>query len=218
VSTPPRLVIFDCDGVLVDSEPIASRVTAEMMTELGIPTTVEEVHHLFLGDTLANVIRGIEARANGPLPGDWSERMEQRLWSEFRRTLQPMPGAREAVLSVLNGGRLACVASQGALEKMQVSLGVTGLLALFEGRIFSASMVPRPKPFPDLFLHAAAECGVAAGEAVVIEDSPKGVQAAISAGMRVLGYARSVPPETLSAAGAEVFVDHAEVPRLLGLA
>jgi HAD superfamily hydrolase (TIGR01509 family) len=214
---PPRLVIFDCDGVLVDSEPIASRVTAEMMTELGMPTTAEEAHGIFLGDTLANVIRGIEARAPNSLPAGWVEAMEQRLWDEFRRTLQPVPGAPQAVKAVLAAGVLACVASQGAVAKMQVSLGVTGLLPLFDGRIFSASMVARPKPFPDLFLHAAAQCGAPPSRAVVIEDSPKGVMGAVAAGMRALGYAGSVPAETLRAAGAEPFYELAEVPRLLGL-
>jgi len=143
--------------------------------------------------------------------------MQERLWAEFRRTLQPMPGAPEAVTAVLAAGLGACVASQGAIEKMQVSLGVTGLLPLFEGRIFSAAMVARPKPFPDLFLMAAGSCGAAPEHAVVIEDSPKGVQAAVSAGMRALGYARSVPAAVLREAGAEVFDDHAELPRLLGL-
>jgi HAD superfamily hydrolase (TIGR01509 family) len=217
VTAPPRLAIFDCDGVLVDSEPIASRVTAEAMTELGIPTTAEEAHALFLGDTLANVVRAIEARAPGPVPHGWVERMQQNLWAEFRRTLQPMPGARSAVESLLGAGLLVCVASQGAVAKMQLTLGVTGLLPLLDGRIFSAAMVARPKPFPDLFLHAAEQCGVEAARAVVIEDSPKGVRAAVSAGMRALGYARSVPEEVLHEAGAEVFHDLCEVPRLLGL-
>jgi HAD superfamily hydrolase (TIGR01509 family) len=217
VNVLPGLVIFDCDGVLVDSEPIAARVTAEVMSELGMPTTAAQAHGLFLGDTLDNVIRGIEARAPAPLPAGWGERMQQRLWAEFRRTLQAMPGARAAVEAVLAAGVGVCVASQGAVEKMQVSLGVTGLLPLFAGRIFSAAMVARPKPFPDLFLHAASQCGAPAELAVVIEDSPKGVQAAVAAGMRALGYARSVPAEVLRQAGAEVFDDHADVPRLLGL-
>jgi HAD superfamily hydrolase (TIGR01509 family) len=218
VNASPRLVIFDCDGVLVDSEPIASRMTARAMTELGMPTTAEEAHRLFLGDTLANVIRGIEARANKPLPEGWAERMQQDLWAEFRRSLEPVPGAAEAVQAVLGAGLLACVASQGAIAKMEITLGVTGLWPLFEGRVFSSTMVARPKPFPDLFLYAAAQCGVDAASAVVVEDSPKGVQAAVSAGMRALGYARSVPAEILSEAGAEVLYDLRDVPKLLGLA
>ncbi|HVJ22278.1 MAG TPA: HAD family hydrolase [Polyangiaceae bacterium] len=218
MTASPRLVIFDCDGVLVDSEPIACRTTAETMTELGIPTTAEEAHLLFLGDTLANVIRGIEARATRPLPDGWPERMQENFWAELRRSLQPMPGAAEAVQAVLGAGLLACVASQGAMAKMELTLGVTGLWPLFEGRVFSATMVARPKPFPDLFLYAAAQCGVDADRAVVVEDSPKGVQAAVAAGMRALGYARSVPGEILSEAGAEVLHDLRDVPKLLGVA
>ncbi len=213
----PRLVIFDCDGVLVDSEPIASRVTAEMMTELGIPTTAEEAHRLFLGDTLANVIRGIESRAGRALPEGWHELMEERLWDEFRRSLTPVPGAPEAVRAVLDAGLQTCVASQGGLPKMQVSLGVTGLLPLFAGRIFSASMVERPKPFPDLFLFAARELGVPPDATVVVEDSLKGITAAVAAGMRALAYAGSVAPERLREAGGEVVLHLGEVPRLLGI-
>ncbi len=217
VRAKPRLVIFDCDGVLVDSEPIASRVTAQMMTELGIPTSAEEAHRLFLGDTLDNVIRGIEQRAPAPLPEGWQELMEQRLWDEFRRCLKPVPGAPQAVSAVLAAGLLACVASQGRLEKMQVSLGVTGFLPLFAGRIFSAGMVERPKPFPDLFLFAARECGVEPEAAVVVEDSPRGVKAAVAAGMRALAYAGSVAPELLREAGGELVHDLHDVPRLLSI-
>jgi HAD superfamily hydrolase (TIGR01509 family) len=213
----PKLVIFDCDGVLVDSEPIASRVTAEVMTELGIPTTPEEAARLFLGDTLANVVRGIEQRAPTPPPRDWVETMEARLWDEFRRTLKPVPGAPEAVARVLAAGIAACVASQGHPEKMQVTLGVTGLLPRFTDRIFSARMVARPKPFPDLFLYAAERLGVAPADTVVVEDSALGVKAAVAAGMRALGYTASVGAQKLEDAGAEVFDSLYDLPRLLGL-
>jgi HAD superfamily hydrolase (TIGR01509 family) len=214
----PKLVIFDCDGVLVDSEPIAARVTVQMMIELGIPTTVEEVRTLFLGDTLANVVRGIEQRAPEPPPAGWVDTMEARLWDEFRRSLKPVSGAPEAVDRVLAAGIAACVASQGAPEKMQVSLGVTGLLPRFAGRVFSARMVARPKPFPDLFLYAAEQLGVAPEQTVVVEDSAFGVRAAVAAGMRALGYSASVGPRKLADAGAEVFDSMHDLPRLLGLA
>jgi HAD superfamily hydrolase (TIGR01509 family) len=198
----PKLVIFDCDGVLVDSEPIASRVTAEVMTELGIPTTPEEAARLFLGDTLANVVRGIEQRAPTPPPRDWVETMEARLWDEFRRTLKPVPGAPEAVARVLAAGIAACVASQGHPEKMQVTLGVTGLLPRFTDRIF---------------LYAAERLGVAPADTVVVEDSALGVKAAVAAGMRALGYTASVGAQKLEDAGAEVFDSLYDLPRLLGL-
>lgn len=211
------LVIFDCDGVLVDSEPIAARVTAQTMIELGIPTTEEEVRALFLGRTLADVVRGVEARAPTPPPPNWVEAMEARLRDEFRRSLKPVAGAPDAVDRIIAAGLATCVASQGAPEKMQVSLGVTGLLPRFEGRIFSAKMVARPKPFPDLFFYAAEQLGVAPSEAVVVEDSALGVTAAVAAGMRALGYSASVGAEKLAAAGAEVFDSLYDLPRLLGL-
>ena len=201
----------------MNSEPIASRVTAEMMTELGIPTSADEAGAMFLGATLANVVRGIEERAPKPPPPGWVEAMETRLWDEFRRSLQPVPGAPEAVDRVLAAGIAACVASQGAPEKMQVSLGVTGLLPRFPGRVFSARMVARPKPFPDLFLYAAEQLGVDPEATVVVEDSAFGVRAAVTAGMRVLGYSASVGAAKLEAAGAEVFHSLYDLPRLLGL-
>jgi HAD superfamily hydrolase (TIGR01509 family) len=210
-----ELVIFDCDGVLVDSEPIAARMTAENVRELGLPMTPEQAKAEFLGDTFANIIRTLEQRLGRPVPQDWPERCQARLFEAFRRELKSVPGAKRTVEHLLELGLKVAVGSQGAPEKMHVTLSVTGLLPYFEGRVFSAATVARPKPAPDLFLHIASALGVAPERAVVVEDSTRGVQAAKAAGMRVFGYTGTLGAAPLAAAGAETIDDLMLIPQLL---
>ena len=213
----PELVVFDCDGVLVDSEPIANRVMAEAVTALGWPLTTADCIVRFKGRHLDTVIAAVEARLGRPVPEDWVPNLRAATGAAFERELQLVPGVLEALDAVAESGVAYCVASQGPPEKMAVSLGVTGLRARFDGRIFSAYQVERGKPHPDLFLFAAAAMGVAPRACVVIEDSPLGVTAARAAGMNVLGFAPESGGAGLAAAGARLFRDMAELPGLLGL-
>jgi HAD superfamily hydrolase (TIGR01509 family) len=211
------LVIFDCDGVLVDSEPIAARLTAAAVSELGWEMDAELAKAEFLGDTFPNIIRRVERRIGRPVPADWPARSQANLLAAFERELAPVKGVRSAIEALLAAGCTLAVASQGSHEKMQLTLAVTDLLPFFAGRIFSATQVAHPKPAPDLFLLAANTLGFSPAQTVVIEDSTRGVQAALAAGMRVLGYTASVGREAIAAAGAEPIDDLAAIPTRLGL-
>ena len=216
-SLRPELIVFDCDGVLVDSEPIANRVMAEAITGLGWPLSTADCIARFKGHHFDTVIAAVEDRLGRPVPEAWRRDLRAATGAAFERELKPVPGVIAALDAVAAGGLATCVASQGPLEKMAISLGVTGLRARFEGRIFSAYQVARGKPHPDLFLFAAEAMGVAPGTCVVIEDSPLGVTGAKAAGMAVLGFAPQGDGVELTAAGATLFRDMAALPVLLGL-
>jgi HAD superfamily hydrolase (TIGR01509 family) len=215
LTTSWDLVIFDCDGVLVDSEPIANRLFATMLGEIGLPVTYEETVQQFMGCAQATVVTMIEQRLGRPLPPEFMADFATRMYAAFRRELRPVPGIVSALDHI---AAPICVASSGDLTKIRTALDLTDLLRRFEGRLFSATEVARGKPFPDLFLHAAQRMGARPARCAVIEDSPLGVQAGIAAGMRVFGYARLSPPETLAAAGAHVFSEMAALPGLLKMA
>ncbi len=213
-----QLVIFDCDGVLVDSEVISNGVLAGLLTAEGLPTTLAEARRDYQGLLLAEVVVRAQERLGRPLPEDWLERFERERAEAFRRELAPVRGAAEVVEEVRAAGMTVCVASQGKPEKTRLSLELTGLRHLFgDGALFSAYSVARGKPHPDLFLHAAAEMGADPTGCVVVEDTPSGVLAGVSAGMRVFGYAADSDQQTLRQAGAEVFRSLDELPALLGL-
>ena len=214
-SRPPELVIFDCDGVLVDSEPIANRILAAMLSELGLPTTLEESMRDYMGRTLEACRELAQARLQKLLPPDFESEFSRRMYAAFRRELAAVAGADAAVQQLRSLGIAVCVASSGSHEKMQVSLGHTELLRHFEGRIFSASEVARGKPHPDIFLHAAARMRVPASGCVVVEDSVLGVRAGCAAGMRVLGFAARGDGSELREAGARIFRDMSRLPELL---
>jgi HAD superfamily hydrolase (TIGR01509 family) len=181
----PGLVIFDCDGVLVDSEPLAMRVLLEIVASRGLVLDPATGYERFLGRSLASVCQDLEAAFGIDLDAPALEAMRQRLYATFEAELKPIPGV-ERVLAQLKTP--FCVASSSQPERIALSLRVTGLLPHFEGRLFSASMVRHGKPAPDLFIHAAAATGCPPGATVVIEDSPVGITAARAAGMRVLGF------------------------------
>lgn len=178
------LLIFDCDGVLVDSESLACRIDAELLTGLGFPYTPERVMAEFVGVSLKDMVARIEAAHARRLPEDFGERLNRTLFARFEEELQPIPGVKEAILALPHR---RCVASSSTHDRIALSLRVTGLAALFEN-VFSATEVARGKPAPDLFLHAAARLGAGPGECLVIEDSPSGVRAARAAGMHVIGF------------------------------
>lgn len=213
----PALVIFDCDGVLVDSEAIANRIMAETISATGIPISFEECRARFVGGTLQRVIDTVEQWLGKPLPPGWKEDFEARRNEAFRKELQPVPGVAEAVAAIRASGTPICVASSGTPDKMSLTLGLTGLKDHFGDNLFSATMVAQGKPEPDLFLYAAEQMGQVPENCVVVEDSLLGVTAAVSAGMRVLAYAAENDADALKAAGGLPFTDMAELPALVGV-
>ncbi|URN12864.1 HAD family hydrolase [Streptomyces radiopugnans] len=209
------LVIFDNDGVLVDSEPISNRILAAYLTELGHPTTYEESIRDYMGSAMHRIHDLVLERSGQRLPGDFDSVFHDRVFEAFRRDLLPVPGVSEVLRSLDAEGVPYCVASSGGHERIRVALGKTGLYERFgEKRVFSAQDVGRGKPAPDLFLHTAEAMGVAAGRCAVVEDSPLGVRAAVAAGMDVYGFTAMTPGERLSGATA-LFSTMGELPALL---
>ena len=178
------LMIFDCDGVLVDSEPLSCRIDAEVLTECGVPYTAEDVARDFTGVSIKDQITRIEMERGIRLPDDFTERLNRTLFQRFETDLKPIDGVRDAILSLPFP---RCVASSSIPERIALSLRITGLADLFDN-IFSSTQVARGKPAPDLFLHAASRMNAHPEECLVIEDSIAGVQAARAAGMRVIGF------------------------------
>jgi HAD superfamily hydrolase (TIGR01509 family) len=202
---PAQLVIFDCDGVLVDSEVISNEILARALSAEGLPTTLAQSRAAYQGLLLCEVLERAECSLGRALPEGWLARYESDRAEAFRSELRPVAGAAEAVQACRAAGLAVCVASQGKLEKTRLSLELTGLAPLFaEKALFSAELVARGKPHPDLFLHAARSMGATPQSSVVVEDTPSGVQAAVAAGMRALGYAGDADAGALAAAGAQV--------------
>lgn len=181
---PSKLTIFDCDGVLVDSELIALQVLSEMMAEFYTPMSVDACRDAFMGRHNDDILRGIEVRIGRSLP-DEGPRMRERMLARLRRALRPVPGIANA-LAKLDGPR--CVASSSDPARIRLTLELTGLAGFFGDHIFSGTQVSRGKPAPDIFLHAAQAMGTAPADCIVIEDSVPGVQAGVAAGMPVIGF------------------------------
>ncbi len=206
-----ELVIFDNDGVVVDSELLANRVLSELLTEQGHPTSLDESVESYMGGTLASVHTLVRQRWGRDLPQHFDEIYYQRLFDAYASDLRPVPGIR----SVLDHLELPfCLASSGSLHRIVRSLTVVGLLDYFTDRLFSAEQVAHGKPAPDLFLYAAAAMGVRAARCVVVEDSPNGVTAARAARMTVFGYAGLTPADRLHEADA-TFTRMGDLRRLL---
>jgi HAD superfamily hydrolase (TIGR01509 family) len=208
-------IIFDCDGVLVDSERVVCRIEAELLTGWGWPRTPQQHRDEFKGCSFPDMARSIEQRLAGRLPSDWMYVWAMETANLFRAELREVRGVRALIEQLLEARRPVCVASQSPLPRVRFSLGVCDLSRYFGTCVFTASMVARPKPAPDLFLYAASQLGVAPERCTVIEDSPSGVRAAVAAGMRVFGYAADENAERLAAAGAVPFYDMAELPSLI---
>jgi len=210
---PIQLLIFDCDGVLVDSEPISCRIVAEELRKLGLKISNEEAKHQFAGTSMEYIRKYVQS-IGCRVPEDFEEIYRERSHAAFEAELQPVAGIKEA-LKALDFPR--CVASNGPGYKVKANLEITGLRPLFGDELFSAYDIQRWKPEPDLYLHAALQMNTAFENCLVIEDSTAGVQAARRAGMRVLGYAGAGGADRLAAAGAQVFTSMAELPRLVRL-
>lgn len=207
------LVIFDCDGVLVDSERIAVKVDVEMMAQLGWHMTEAEAVEAFVGVSDASFRKIIETKIGRELPADWEATTQPLYRSRLAAELTPVDGIVEALDRITLP---TCVASSGTHDKMRFTLGLTGLYDRFAGRIFSATQVAHGKPAPDLFLFAAAQMGVSPAQCVVVEDSAFGVAAARSAGMHVLAYASGVTSATkLAGPATTIFHDMRDLPALL---
>ena len=201
------MVIFDCNGVLVDSESIAAAVAAEEFTRAGFPLTPDIVARYFTGRRSADMLAAIEAATRRKLPTNFATLLTAATLRRFRVELRATPHIGYA-LTWLRGPK--CVASSSTHDRIRVSLETTGLLRFFEHSIFSASEVPHGKPAPDLLLHAAAKMGVQAGDCIVVEDSAPGVAAAYAAGMTPIGYVGSAQDASvganLMAAGARTLI------------
>jgi HAD superfamily hydrolase (TIGR01509 family) len=214
----PALVIFDCDGVLIDSELIACRVDAECLAEAGFPETAESIQENYVGVSSRTMFEDIEKRHGRHLPDGFADRLKTRLDAAFERELKPIAGIVDLLESL---GIEACVASSSDPARLRQTLGLTGLWPHFAPNVFSATMVRNGKPAPDLFFYAAERMGVAPRNCIVVEDSRAGVAAGIAAGMRVFGFTggshcRPDHGERLRQAGAHaVFSDMTALPALL---
>jgi HAD superfamily hydrolase (TIGR01509 family) len=184
--TPLGLVIFDCDGVLVDSEPLAMRALLETLAEAGIELSAQEAVENFLGKSLASTVAELRRTHGVDIGGAALARMRERLYTAFRQELRPIAGVAEMLEGL---DRPCCVASSSQPERIRLSLEVAGLSRFFGERLFSATMVAHGKPAPDLFLHAARAMAVGPADCLVVEDSPAGISAALAAGMRAFGFA-----------------------------
>ena len=185
-ASPIELVIFDCDGVLVDSEPISLSVLVEALDRAGVRMDADEATDRFLGKSLKSMSEILHEDYGLAIDDHFLENLRSRLYARFRTELRAIEGIGDVVEALPVP---FCVASSSQLERIRLSLSVTGLLDRFEPNVFSASMVERGKPAPDLFLHASAAMGAPPAACAVIEDSPAGVMAAKAAGMRVFAFA-----------------------------
>ena len=209
------LIIFDCDGVLVDSERVANEVFAQVLDEVcGLKFTLDDMFDTFVGHSRAQCLQKIEAMIGEPPPPELDLRYQRDIDAALKKTVQAIDGIESALQKL---SLPYCVASSGSHDKMKMTLGKTGLMRFFEGNIFSTSDVERGKPHPDIYLHAARTMGVIdPARCVVVEDSPIGVTGAVAAGMCVFGFAELMPAHRLHASGAHhVFERMHDLPELL---
>ena len=204
------LVVLDCDGVLVDTEPLSIADDVRVLADLGVPMTAQEITDLFVGRTHDYWVSVVEERLGHALPPGWERGYEHLYRESYREHLAPVDGIVEALDSITLP---TCVASSGSHDKISFTLGLTGLWPRFEGRVFSASEVAHGKPAPDLFLHAARTLGYSPARCVVVEDSPFGVEAALRAGMAPIAYAGGVTSRAkLERPGVTVIDDMRTLP------
>lgn len=218
---PFDAVLFDCDGVLVDSEPLVARVLSEMLTARGWPLTPAQAGEVFLGQSVAHLAGLIAERTGKPFTEEWLEEFRQQRNQALERDLEAIQGAPEAVraIAAATGGRIAC-ASGADLHKVKLQLGKVGILDAFGAHVFSGQDMPRTKPHPDVYLAAAAALGVDPTRCAVIEDTVTGATAGVAAGATVFGFSEGGPhhstPEALRAVGAKVIFQRMDqLPGLL---
>lgn len=215
---PFDAVLFDCDGVLVDSEPITLKVMTASLNAAGLPLSYEQVVQRFLGKSLPEEIPAIEAELGRALPTDFIARFRADRNIALERDIVAIPGVLAFIARLQSLGIPFAVASGADCAKMQITLGNTGLLTFFDGAMIGSDMVAHTKPAPDVYLKAAHLLNVDPRRCVVIEDTPTGTRAGLAAGATVYGFTRFTDPQLLVAAGVSgVFSDMAELPELLGL-
>jgi len=211
-------VVFDCDGVLVDSEPITNRLLATMVGELGVPISVETAHRMFVGRSFADDMVEIEKLIGRPLPQGWAEQYIERRNEVLAKEIEAVAGV-DAVLARLVHRKVPIAVASGAeRDKMRITLGATRLDRHFGGGVFGADQGTHAKPAPDVYLLAMRETGLDPSRTIVIEDTPTGTRAGVAAGATVLGFCERNDPRGLLDAGAvAVFAAMSELPRLLGV-
>ncbi|MGX9966485.1 HAD family hydrolase [Roseomonas sp. F4] len=214
----PQAVLFDCDGVLADSEAMHNQVIAQAITELGWEMDAAEAERRFIGLSWRGIVPLIEARL-GPdsVPGDFVEGIVRRVLLALEQEVPAVPGALAAVQAIVAAGIPVAVASNSSRAELATKLRRLGLTATFRGRTFSYDDVAQPKPAPDMYRAAAESCGADPHHCVVVEDSVTGSRAGRAAGCRVLGFAHASDPAALRAVGAEPFFEMSALPGLLGL-
>lgn len=214
----PAAVLFDCDGVLADTEALHDRIMAEEVTALGWEITPEEGARRFRGFAWEAIGPQIEQRLGpGSVPADFLPNLITRVVRALEEEAEPVPGALAALAAIEAAGIPVAVASNSSRAELATKLRRLGLTETFRGRTFSVNDVERPKPAPDMYRAAAAACGADPHRCVVVEDSVAGARAGVAAGCRVLGYAHTTPAAALLAVGAEPFAAMADLPALLGL-
>jgi HAD superfamily hydrolase (TIGR01509 family) len=215
----PALIIFDCDGVLVDTEPVSNEVMSACLGRYGYQISAEECRLRFVGRTIEAVQTEVEMEVGRSFGRVWATLVRSETEAAFDLGVAPIPGVEDAIRLIMGADLKYCVASSGRFSKMRKSLGMSGLLQYFENVLFSAEQVAHGKPAPDLFLFAADRMQVAPSESLVIEDSVPGVEAGFAAGMQVLAYAGDPKSDKagLTRTGATTFLDMGELPALLGL-
>ena len=212
----PKLVIFDCDGVVVDSEPLTLQLIRDDLAARGLPLDLSKVTDLFVGGTIAGA--GAQARAMGAdISADWADLIYDKVFAALARSVEPIPGIGAVLDRLDHQGIPYAIGSNGPHRKMEITLARCGLSARFAGRTYAREDVAAPKPAPDVYLLAASQAGVAPQDCVVIEDSATGAQAAVAAGMAVFGFARETPRTKFEGLTELLFDDMAQLPALLGL-
>lgn len=208
----PKLVIFDCDGVLVDSEHTTNEAIAQILTRHGYPISADDCMARFAGLSLEDITASVNEHG-GTLPDDWEDELNEAAFPLLRAGTPVIEGIPELLETLDQAGIATAVASNGPLAKMEITLGPSGMFDHFKGRIFSAESLPA-KPAPDMLLAAVAQAGVTPADAVMIDDNPAGTHAGVAAGTRTIGFG---DPMRLRAPGVEIVSSMTEVAGLLGL-
>jgi len=205
------LIIFDCDGVLVNSEIISNQLLRDSLAENGLDMSLEQVVETYVGRSMLAVVSISEQLLGCSLPKNFLELLQEKTFAAFEDKLKAVEGVVKLLAALQKQNIKFCVASSGTFEKMDITLGLTGLKHYFDGRIYNTSQVKRGKPYPDLFLYAAEQMGVEPAKCLVIEDSLPGVQAAVAAGMEVIAYSVRGNCDKLKKAGGLVFDDMGKI-------
>lgn len=211
-----KLVIFDCDGVLVDTEPTTQKTLSENLGGYGFAIAPQDCHKLFVGGTMASADAFLRTKGV-PLPDNWVEEINNQLFARLSQGVTVYDGILPLLDQLEAASVATAIASNGPPEKMRVTLGPSGLWQRFQGRIFSAHTHPPAKPAPDMLLAAACAANIAPADCVMIDDNPSGLKAAHAAGMTAIGFASDGDPERLSPYTAQIVDKATELPKVLRL-